>query len=222
MSLRSLSNRAKLPSQVPFHHPCVYTEFWPAFDPVKQCIAGIAHGICNFVEDAADLVMNNAQMKMSSERTKWEIAVGRDPGSSITLHASTARLGIINTLLRTLKVCGGWPSLPRDMGELSTLKMEQTLDWAGPVGQYFFALLDVSPLLRDNLIKVLRALSGYQQKLPQHNLKDLHDLLVNGLGILEFIAPSHWSTVTKHLLVHILACLTELGGFWVLFERTQI
>ena len=217
-SLRSLSNRSKLPSQVPFHHPCVYTEFWPDFDPVKQCIAGVAHGICNFVEDAADLVMNKTQMRMSTERTTWEHAVGRDPGSSIILHASTARLGIINELLRTLKVCRGWPSLPHDMAELSTLKMELTLDWAGAVGQYFFALLDVSPIVRDNLVKVLRALSGYQQKLPQQNLKDLHALLVTGLGTLEFIAPSHWATGTKHLLVHILDCLTEYGSFWVLNE----
>jgi hypothetical protein len=140
--------------------------------------------------------------------------LGRD------IHASDECKVYITRLLASRKICSGWPRLPTELGELSSLKIEQGLAWAGDVGQYFFGLVDVSEAVRSSIVNVLHCLSRCQQKLPQHNLQEVQSELANALATLEIHCPSHWATITKHLLLHIPGLLDQWASFWALNELT--
>ena len=68
---------------------------------------------------------------------------GRLYGTLPPWQASKVRTAKVNTLLHNLKVPNGWPTLPSSLAAMSTMKLEQSLAFAGDTGRYLIELLDI-------------------------------------------------------------------------------
>lgn len=157
-------------------------------------------------------------MKFSKERRAFELTRGRVHGKIPAWRASKKCISSVEALLRALKVPRGWPSLPESLDSITTLKLDQTLAFAGHVGRYLLETLDISPDFQTHMQAYLRALQDCQQKRPVIPIHDIMGRLQEAGAALESALPAYWNTITKH---YGAAHLDRFQILWGCFQYTS-
>jgi hypothetical protein len=101
---------------------------------------------------------------------------------------------------------------------MSTMKLDQSLAFAGDMGRYIMELLDIDPLIHTHMQAYLGALQDCQQKRPIIPVAHIHERLLESAAALEALLPGFWSSITKHFATHLDRFQRLWGCFWAVNE----
>ena len=211
----------------PFTGVSVYVGLFPACDDfANECIeefpiltrstSGPGHAIANCMTGLGDLVTGSNPMHFSKDRRQFE--AGREPprvyGKLPPWQASKPRLKAVASIMLRLKLPAGWPPIPPSLSDLSTMKLEQALAFAGHLGCYILELLDIDHVIHSHFQAYLRVLRDCQQKTPTIPLEDIKKRLDETAAALEVVLPAFWTSSTKHNAIHLDLFQEYWGCFW--------
>ena len=190
------------------------------FPLLERAVNGPAHAIANCTTGVANMVCGDEPLHFTKARREFEAArcPPRIYAERPPWQASKARLAAVAGIMENLKVPVGWPPVPISLGEMSTMKLEQALAFAGDLGQYILGLLDIDAIIRTQFLAYLRVLKDCMQKTPVIPLADIKARLEQTTAALEAILPHFWTHITKHSAVHLDLFQKFWGCFWAANE----
>ena len=188
------------------------------FPLLERSTNGPAHAISNCVIGITNIITGTKPHHFNAPRRAFEDGRGRVYGRLPPWQASKARTTAVNAIMQKLKVPKGWPPIASSLAAMSTMKLEQSLAFAGDSGRYIIELLDIDPEIHCHMQAYLRVLRDCQQKRPIIPLLDIKSRLHESAASLEAVLPAYWNTITKHFATHLDRFQYNWGCFWAANE----